>query len=263
VADPGRRTGNWVLGVRQYWDESIEPGGDKVGGELLDLVSQAGLIVKLVLVALLGASIFSWALIVYKWRALRAAAEDTQAFLDSYRHDSLEAVFEAARELGRSSLAVVFLSGCEVMQRGTRPEDQELAAESASAHDRKLSRAVEWAARSERQYAERGLTFLATVGSSAPFVGLFGTVVGIINTFQGIGAAGNASLAVVGPGMAEALIATAVGLLAAIPASVAYNVFIARIEESNTLTELFARELVEDLTRLGASDLRQTAEAAE
>ena len=193
----------------------------------------------------------------------RAWVTCAQAFLDSYRHDSLEAVFEAARELGRSSLAVVFLSGCEVMQRGTRPEDQELAAESASAHDRKLSRAVEWAARSERQYAERGLTFLATVGSSAPFVGLFGTVVGIINTFQGIGAAGNASLAVVGPGMAEALIATAVGLLAAIPASVAYNVFIARIEESNTLTELFARELVEDLTRLGASDLRQTAEAAE
>jgi biopolymer transport protein TolQ len=234
-----------------------------VGGELLDLVSQAGLIVKLVLLALLGASIFSWALIVYKWRALRGGADDTQAFLDSYRHDSLETVFEAARELGRSSLAVVFLSGCEVMQRGTRPEGQELTPELASAHDRKLSRAIQWAARSERQYAERGLTFLATVGSSAPFVGLFGTVVGIINTFQGIGAAGNASLAVVGPGMAEALIATAVGLLAAIPASVAYNVFIARIEENNALTELFARELVEDLTRLGPSGVRQTAEAAE
>lgn len=234
-----------------------------MGGELLDLVSQAGLVVKLVLLVLLGASVFSWALIAYKWRALRGGAEDTEAFLEAYRHDTLEVVFEAARELGRSSLAVIFLSGCEVMQRGAQSEDQKLTPELASAHARKLSRTIQWAARSERQHAERGLTFLATVGSSAPFVGLFGTVVGIINTFQGIGAAGNASLAVVGPGMAEALIATAVGLLAAIPASVAYNVFIARIEENNALTGLFARELIEDFVRLDARGAPQVGEAAE
>jgi biopolymer transport protein TolQ len=234
-----------------------------VGGEFLDLISQAGLIVKLVLVTLFGASIMSWALIVYKWRALRGGAEDTEAFLEAYRHDSLEAVFEAARELRRSSLAVIFLSGCEVMQRGARPEGQKLTPELASAHEQKLSRAIQWSARSERQHAERGLTFLATVGSSAPFVGLFGTVVGIINTFQGIGAAGNASLAVVGPGMAEALIATAVGLLAAIPASVAYNVFIARIEENNALTGVFARELIEDFVRLGVQGAPPAGEAAE
>ncbi len=232
-------------------------GGKSVGGEFLDLVLQAGLVVKLVLLLLLAASILSWALIGYKWRALRGAEEDDSTFLDAYRHDPLDTVFEAARDLDRSPLAVIFLSGCEVMKRNPRPEGEGDSSESALAYRRKLTRAIQWAARGERQHAERGLTFLATVGSSAPFVGLFGTVVGIINTFQGIGVAGNASLAVVGPGMAEALIATAVGLLAAIPASVAYNVFIAGIEENNSAGELFAEELAEDLVTLRAQGAAQ------
>ena len=228
-----------------------------MGGELLDLVLEAGVVVKLVLLVLLAASVFSWALIGYKWRSLRGAAEDNAAFLEAYRHDPLEAVFEAARELDRSPLAVIFLSGCEVMNRNPRPEEETNSSESSLAYRRKLTRAIVWTARGEQQHAERGLTFLATVGSSAPFIGLFGTVVGIINTFQGIGVAGNASLAVVGPGMAEALVATAVGLLAAIPASVAYNVFIAGIEESNSAGELFAEELAEDLVTLRAQGAAQ------
>jgi len=261
-ADPMGSAGG-RLGARHRLDRRGEcwairlNGGKSVGGEFLDLVLQAGLVVKLVLLLLLAASILSWALIGYKWRALRGAEEDDSTFLDAYRHDPLDTVFEAARDLDRSPLAVIFLSGCEVMKRNPRPEGEGDSSESALAYRRKLTRAIQWAARGERQHAERGLTFLATVGSSAPFVGLFGTVVGIINTFQGIGVAGNASLAVVGPGMAEALIATAVGLLAAIPASVAYNVFIAGIEENNSAGELFAEELAEDLVTLRAQGAAQ------
>ena len=222
-----------------------------MGGDFVGLVSQAGTVVQLVLLVLVVASVVSWALIVQKWRVLRGAAADSEAFLDAYRHEPLEAVFEVARELDRSSLAVVFLSGCEAMNRIGRDVGQQSPQELGPAQHRSLAKAIQWAASRERQHNDRGLTFLATVGSSAPFIGLFGTVVGIINTFQGIGIAGNASLAVVGPGMAEALIATAVGLLAAIPASVAYNVFAARVEEANSEGELFALELAEDLAQLG------------
>ena len=112
---------------------------------------------------------------------------------------------------------------------------------------RSLRKAIAWAADRERWRLERGLPFLGTVGSSAPFVGLFGTVVGIITTFQSIGRAGSASLAVVGPGMAEALVATGVGLLAAIPATIAYNAFATRLDSLDSSLNLYAEELVEDL----------------
>ena len=100
---------------------------------------------------------------------------------------------------------------------------------------------------------ERGISFLATTGSSAPFIGLFGTVVGIINSFQGIAASGSASLAVVAPGIAEALIATAVGLLAAIPASIFYNYFVTHIGEITSAIELFADDLEGDLAQIAAA----------
>ena len=223
-----------------------------MGGDFIDLILQAGLIVQLVLLVLVVASVVSWALIVYKWRALRGSAEASEEFLDAYHHEGLEAVFDRARALERSSLAVIFLSGCEAMNRIAQEQGRETPGELSEAEHRRLARTIRWSATQERQHGERGLTFLATVGSSAPFIGLFGTVVGIINTFQGIGLAGNASLAVVGPGMAEALIATAVGLLAAIPASVAYNVFVGRIDDASAAGELFAVELAEDLARLRA-----------
>ena len=103
----------------------------------------------------------------------------------------------------------------------------------------------------QRARLDRYLPFLATVGSASPFIGLFGTVVGIIATFQSIGASGNASLAVVGPGMAEALIATGVGLAAAIPATIAYNAFVGRIDSIANQVELFSAELEADLAHLG------------
>ena len=116
-----------------------------------------------------------------------------------------------------------------------------------------LTRHIAWASSQETLRLESRLSFLATVGSAAPFVGLFGTVVGIINAFTGIGIAGSASLAVVAPGIAEALIATAVGLFAAIPATVFYNVFVAKLRELNEAIDLFSVELEGDLRRYGPS----------
>jgi biopolymer transport protein TolQ len=108
-----------------------------------------------------------------------------------------------------------------------------------------------WATTQESLRLESRLPLLATVGSATPFVGLFGTVIGIINAFTGIGASGSASLAVVAPGIAEALIATAIGLFAAIPATIFYNIFVARLRDLQEAIRLFASELESDVARFG------------
>jgi biopolymer transport protein TolQ len=221
-----------------------------VSYDVLDLVMQAGLIVKLVLLLLAGFSVASWAIIAIKWNELRGASQDSEAFLEVYHGEPFEKAYDAARHLDRGPLAVVFLATCNEITRLSNGRGSEMLKSLDDALRRRLHKVITWTAGRERQRLERGLTFLATVGSSAPFIGLFGTVVGIISTFQGIGAAGNASLAVVGPGMAEALIATGVGLLAAIPASMAYNGFLARIDTLDQAIGLFSTELEEDLTDL-------------
>ena len=116
-----------------------------------------------------------------------------------------------------------------------------------------LTKQIGWTAAREALRLERGLGFLATTGSAGPFIGLFGTVIGIINAFQNIGQTGSASLAVVAPGIAEALIATAVGLFAAIPATIFYNVFIVEVRSLSISIDLFAAEYEDDLRRLSGS----------
>jgi biopolymer transport protein TolQ len=222
--------------------------------DLLDLVLQAGLIVKLVLLVLAVFSVVSWGIIVAKWRELKNAMRDSEAFLEVYHQEPFEAAYDAARHLDRSPLAVIFLTSCNEMSRLAKEAGQSVLQTLDDAQHRSVTKIISWTAARERQRLERGLTYLATVGSAAPFIGLFGTVVGIIGTFQGIGQAGNASLAVVGPGMAEALIATAVGLLAAIPATMAYNSFASRVDAITSSIDLYASELEEDLARLGTAD---------
>ena len=225
--------------------------GDEMGFDVIDLILQAGLIVKLVLLLLTGFSVASWGLIAVKWRELKAADQDNEAFLEVYQRDGFDASFEAARHLDRSPLAVVFLSCCADMQRLAQDSNQAMLTRIDADQHQVLSKVIQWTAVRERQRLDRSLPFLATVGSASPFIGLFGTVVGIISTFQSIGVAGNASLAVVGPGMAEALIATAMGLAAAIPATIAYNTFASRIDAMAAHVDLFAGELDDDLGRLG------------
>jgi len=228
--------------------------GATLGGRLaaldtLSLVWQASWVVQLVLLLLIAMSVFSWAIILVKWRELRRAEQDSEAFLEVYQEGSLDAAYQVARDLDRSPLATVFLSAYGELNRMSRLADGALT----ELQVRALTRTIEWTASREELRLERGLSFLATTGSAAPFIGLFGTVVGIIGAFQSIGRAGSASLAVVAPGIAEALIATAIGLLAAIPATIFYNYFVGELRGITASIELFAADYGVDLHRHAGS----------
>jgi biopolymer transport protein TolQ len=215
--------------------------------DILSLILQASWLAKFVLLLLALASVISWAIIAFKWRELRRAAEDSEAFLEVYHEGSLESAHDAARELSSSPLAQIFLDGYGELSRIARYAGKSLASGLGEMQQRTLDRVVEWSAAGEAQRLERGLEFLATTGSSAPFVGLFGTVVGIITSFHQIGEAGSASLAVVAPGIAEALIATAMGLAAAIPASIFYNHYVGQLRKLGNSIDLFTAQFQADL----------------
>ncbi|MEN8184676.1 MAG: MotA/TolQ/ExbB proton channel family protein [Myxococcota bacterium] len=226
-----------------------------------DLIFQAGWVVQLVLLLLVGFSVFSWAIILFKMRELRRAEQDSDAFLEVYHEGSFDAAYEAARELDQSPLAAVFLAGYGEMNRMARYSGKALGDSLDPGQRHALSRHIHWASTAESLRLERRLSFLATTGSSTPFIGLFGTVIGIVNAFHGIGRTGSASLAVVAPGIAEALIATAMGLFAAIPATIAYNYFVGELRGLNAAIDLFTTEFEGDLQRFGAVG-RSTARAA-
>ena len=197
------------------------------------------------------ASVFSWAVIIVKARELSAAESDTQEFLQAYRERPLSAVYDVARQRAKSPLSQVFQAGytelAQLQRRKARPD--RLGRDQLETLLKRLS----WVQMDQATRLERGLAFLATTGSSAPFVGLFGTVVGIMNAFQKIGATGSASLATVAPGIAEALVATAVGLFAAIPAVIAYNYSNARIGRILGHLDAFVIEYEAELRRSAPS----------
>jgi biopolymer transport protein TolQ len=222
-----------------------------VSFDLISLVLQAGLIVKLVLIVLFGFSAASLGIIVTKWWELRAADQDSEAFLEVYQRDGFSEAYDAARHLDRSPLAVIFLTTGQSLLEARERNATDSARGSMITQ---LKRSIAWGSNTQARRLERGMPFLATTGSTAPFIGLFGTVIGIISAFQSIGEAGQASLAVVGPGIAEALVATAVGLLAAIPATVAYNAFSGRIDGILHMLERFAEQFQEDLARIVQDD---------
>ena len=223
--------------------------------DLISLVLEAGLIVKLVLLLLLAFSIASLGIIATKWWELRAADQDSEAFLEVYQREGFSEVYDAARHLDRSPLAVVFLTTGRALQDA---RDRNAMDHTRDALLTQLERSVEWGASAQVRRLERGLPFLATTGSTAPFIGLFGTVIGIIAAFQSIGEAGQASLSVVGPGIAEALVATAVGLLAAIPAMMAYNAFGGRIDGIIAMLDRFSSQFQADLGQLVQTQPIQT-----
>jgi biopolymer transport protein TolQ len=217
---------------------------------MLDYILGSSPVVSGVLLLLILASISSWAILVMKYRELRAAERDTEEFVEAYLESPLDTAYEVSRKHASSPLATVFRSGytelarLEKMQgpQGRVTRDQVEAV---------ISR-LGWIRGEEVHRLERGLSFLATIASSGPFVGLFGTVVGIMNSFESIGASGSASLAVVAPGIAEALVATAVGLFAAIPAAVGYNYTSARLNRLSARLETFCAEFCDQLRRTAA-----------
>jgi len=223
-------------------------GGRLASFDLLALVWQASWLVQLVIVMLAAASVLSWAAIVFKWRELSAAEQDSEAFLEAYHEGSWDAAYEAARNLDRSPLSAIFLMAHGELKRFAKYRGRGGEAVD-EAQRRTVGRQIAWAVTQESLRLESRLPLLATIGSATPFVGLFGTVIGIINAFTGIGASGSASLAVVAPGIAEALIATAIGLFAAIPATIFYNIFVARLRDLQEAIRLFASELEADVAR--------------
>jgi biopolymer transport protein TolQ len=192
---------------------------------MLEIISGASPIVLGVLALLVLASIASWAVIAVKFRELGVANRQTRKFIELYQTGTLDAVHAKIRDYASSPLAAVFRAGFrELAQLQKQQPSRQVTPDQAEGVIERLG----WVRTEESLRLERGLSFLATIGSSAPFIGLFGTVVGIMNSFHQIGQSGAASFQVVAPGIAEALFATAVGLFAAIPAVIAYNYCSAR-----------------------------------
>ena len=216
---------------------------------------------QLVILMLAGASVISWAIIVFKWRELAAAEQDSEAFLEAYHEGSWDAAFEVARNLDRSPLSAIFLVAhgeLEALRQVPRARRRRRRRRPAALACRGRSAGPP---RRSRCGSRAGLALLATIGSATPFVGLFGTVIGIINAFTGIGASGSASLAVVAPGIAEALIATAIGLFAAIPATIFYNHLRRRAARPPAKRSTLRRGVRSDDLRASASKLPAPARA--
>jgi len=201
------------------------------------LILSSGPIAQSILITLLFFSIFSWSIIVQKIRFYKEVNRDSQEFYEHFRRtSSFSQLYQDCEQFNHSPLAGVFVSGYEELSRQV-DDSANLQEKTDSTEPLKLlqnfnglQRTLEKAAQTEMTTLEHSLSWLATTSSVTPFIGLLGTVIGIINAFQGLGAGGTTTIQAVAPGISEALVATAAGLFAAIPALIAYNHFITRLK---------------------------------
>lgn len=232
------------------------------GNGIFEMVGHAGPMVKFVLLILLLASVACWCVIALKMRMIRNARKESSQFIELFgQRKNYGTLYRDTQLLEDSHLAQVFRIGYVELNRLSKSLEGKNLREARSNPEiilENVDRAMQGAMMSEVQRFERFLPLLATTGSTAPFVGLFGTVWGIMTSFQEIGLKGAANLAVVAPGISEALVATAMGLAAAIPAVVAYNHFSNRIRslesEMNHFGADFLNMLKRDLMRGGKQD---------
>jgi len=222
----------------------------------LGLVGSLGTVSKVVLLLLFLVSVVSWTIILFKWRAFRTGDRDDLRFLNAYgKTQDQDELRRHARRLPASPTAVAYLGIVERLHAESGGASKEAggtgsakSAEPSVEIDRQyLERVVAHLLQDQISKQEAYLPFLATTGNITPFVGLLGTVMGIIDAFGEIGKQGTASIAAVAPGVAEALVATAAGLFTAIPAVIAYNYFLTRIRKSAFRAESFSIELVHQL----------------
>ncbi len=200
---------------------------------LWGLFMQADIVVKLVMLGLLGASVWVWAVVFEKWSTLRKVNRDADAFEDRFwSGGSLDDLFDREGTNPNHPMASVFGAAMGEWRRSNRVAGADISHTSVGA---RIDRAINVTVQREMDRLERWMIFLASVGATAPFIGLFGTVWGIMHSFAAIAAMHNTNLAVVAPGIAEALFATAIGLVAAIPAVLAYN------QISNSLSRFSGR----------------------
>jgi biopolymer transport protein TolQ len=242
-----RTLGLYALSLQAQGGEAAAPAA---GLDLLKLIAESSLLSKLVLLILILFSIASWGIILYKLWALGRAERQSAAFLDVFRKSSKFSEVQAVcKNLNESPLVGVFQAG--YAELNTQLRQTAAATQTPGATPRStlksvtaLDRALLRAATVEINRLEERVSFLATTASITPYIGLFGTVWGIMAAFQGIGATGSTNLAVVAPGIADALIATAAGLFAAIPAVYFYNHLTSRVKLLASEMDDFALEFL-------------------
>jgi biopolymer transport protein TolQ len=211
--------------------------GGSTDFSLIQLFLRADIVVKSVIVILIAASVYSWALIFEKYRLFAKIEKTTKDFEEKFwKSKSAENFYNNLANKEKDPLANIFQSAMVELLK-TRSK-------SVSVQSARVSRVLEISSDKEVKLIEKHFTFLATVGSTAPFIGLFGTVWGIMNSFQSIAISRNTSLAIVAPGIAEALFATALGLLAAVPAVVAYNKFTSDSAKYSARIENFSKRFI-------------------
>tara|TARA_S200000501_G_scaffold290606_1_gene275650 strand:+ start:117 stop:791 length:675 start_codon:yes stop_codon:yes gene_type:complete len=209
--------------------------GSSVDFSLISLFLRADIVVKSVIIILIAASIYSWAIIIDKFKLFKKINESTLEFEEKFwKSKSAESFYNNLPVSKEDPMSNVFRKTMQIV----------LKSRSRTNLNEKLSGLLESNIETEVNSLEKNFSFLATVGSTAPFIGLFGTVWGIMNSFQSIAVSRNTSLAIVAPGIAEALFATALGLLAAIPAVIAYNRFNSDSKKYSQRLENFAKRFL-------------------
>ena len=211
--------------------------GGSTDFSLVQLFLRADFVVKSVIMILIAASVYSWALIFEKQRLFKKIEKSTSNFEEKFwKSKSAENFYNNLSNTNKDPLTNIFQSAMvELIKTKSK---------SSSVQTARVSRVLEISGDKEINLIEKHFTFLATVGSTAPFIGLFGTVWGIMNSFQSIAISRNTSLAIVAPGIAEALFATALGLLAAVPAVVAYNKFTSDSRKYSGRIENFSKRFI-------------------
>lgn len=217
------------------------------GSSIFGLLGHTSLFAWIILSLLLVFSLFSWTIIFRKWLTFKMISEKSQAFVDVFRKSSRLSEVSSACPLYRGTpLSGVFAAGyqelnAQIHSMSSQNPDHPVLGERQVLG---IQRALQRATAAELGIMEKGMSWLATTGAVTPFIGLLGTVIGIINAFEGLGFERTASIQAVAPGIAEALIATAAGLFAAIPAVIAYNQFVARLKGIATEMDDFSMEFL-------------------
>lgn len=212
-------------------------------------ITSASPVVQLTLLILIVMSVVSWAIIFQKRKIFQSLSSSNKEFENKFwKAKALEDIYDHLEDHATSPMASVFKSGYLELQKiaesNKGDEKKETVSRPMLSGIDNLQRSLHKAIENELSHMETRLSFLATVGSVGPFIGLFGTVWGIMGSFQKIGATGVASLAVVAPGISEALIATGVGLFAAIPATIAYNLFVTRLKKEELVLNNFGSDFL-------------------
>ena len=214
-----------------------------IGGEIVDLVRETGIVAQAVLLVLLAFSVVSWAIILSKWSVLQRARIQSGRFLRAFRRaQRLQDIAVVANQFRPSPLVGVFESGFREFER-------QVGSSGTLRNPLAVQRAMQIASSEEMTRFERNIPWLAITGAVTPFVGLFGTVWGIIDAFHGLGTSGAATLRAVAPGISEALITTAAGLVAAIPAVIAYNLIGGSIRDLASRCDDFSLEMLNAVER--------------